>query len=347
MHQSFNELHERRLALANAVDAMMRARIDARRPGPRDQHADDELFSPLNTAIARAVDQKDHRLAMWIFQTCYEHALEYERLNNCQMHKGAPTFNIGIAHLQVFDFPAAMHFFELAQKETRLTTRESSWDIYADILFDRNFWGAVEASQADYPLKVYRELWGVDLDKDKSQANWRQISKGSKLLYIVSVARRIAYRQLEAQSRWDGSNSLALAYWNLAGDLSRLLETEVKRLASRRAPSQSLHDLVIQGFANTKRLGNLSALVKALHKKHRVKDTKKFNRAFTSLRKSILNPKLSKAERVANAVYLLYATRNQVQHHVDMTMVIYRRPEAARFLVDVLLSLCSLDSWTI
>lgn len=93
------------------------------------------------------------------------------------------------------------------------------------------------------------------------------------------------------------------------------------------------------------RVGNLSAEIANLHATRSVNSTKKFNANFQGIRDDIEDTTHPLLKRVSNALYLLYATRNQVQHHVDRRMILFRRPETAMFTVDVFLTLCRLDSW--
>src|SRR5436190_731837 len=44
---------------------------------------------------------------------------------------------------------------------------------------------------------------------------------------------------------------------------------------------------------------------------------------------------LPRPTRIINAIYLLYATRNQVQHHVDRNLRLFRSLPAARFTTEV------------
>src|SRR5262249_54107097 len=136
----------------------------------------------------------------------------------------------------------------------------------------------------------------------------------------------------------------ALAFWNLNADLSRLLETEVYRRADIPPPKPwKLYNLLTQGFAAT-RAGNVSAWVTNLYTTRKINNTKTFNKHFPAVRDDILDQALPRDERIGNSVFLLYATRNHVQHHVDERMILYRDPDAARFTADVLFTLCRLDS---
>lgn len=104
--------------------------------------------------------------------------------------------------------------------------------------------------------------------------------------------------------------------------------------------------MLTQGFKATA-IGDISDRIIKLHALHKINNTKSFNAAFSSIRATIENQTLSRLERVSNSVYLFYATRNQVQHHVDRRMILHKDVEAAAFTADVLVTLCRLDSWTI
>ena len=70
-----------------------------------------------------------------------------------------------------------------------------------------------------------------------------------------------------------------------------------------------------------------------------------FDAAFPQIRKEIESG-TTWEDRIANAVYLLRASRNQVAHSIDDSMVLFKDPMAATFTVDVLLSLCRVEGWT-
>jgi hypothetical protein len=177
------------------------------------------------------------------------------------------------------------------------------------------------------------------------RGSWRRVSANSKLLFLINIAQRIRYKQLLTQSKYPKSKSLSLSYWNLCADLSRLLETEVARRAKPAPASYKLYILLTQGFTSTTH-GDISAEIVKLYAARKVNSTASFNAHFPAIRADIENTALPLLTRISNAVYLLYATRNQVQHHVDKRMILYKDPETAVFTADVLLSLCRLDSWT-
>src|SRR5947209_4972511 len=78
----------------------------SRRPaGPRAK-TDDDVFGPLNTAMAIAVGNGDYRLAIDLFHGVMPHAQRFEDGSGSVLHKGAPTFNVGVAYLRDYDFRA-------------------------------------------------------------------------------------------------------------------------------------------------------------------------------------------------------------------------------------------------
>ena len=343
--QTFSNIHQARDALATQIIDDTTARIDARQPGPRNQGADDAIFGPANHGIILAISHRDPAMARHIFVECYDHALKHEGANNCKMHKGSITFNVGIAYLRSYDFSGALHYFELAEEETRLTTGQKSWNIFLNPqLFDPNFWDTLDAAEQSYPLTVHQELWGKPYSKDAAKKAWRMLSGYSKLLYIVSAARRIHLRQLESRSGWDQSHSLKVGYWNLIADLSRLLETEVYRRADVNPKPWQLKSLLKQGFTSTVR-GDISTLIGGFMNARDTQNTTNYNAHYTDIKKDILDANLSRLDRVTHAAHLLYATRNQVQHHVNQKLILYKSLDEAKFTSDVLLSLCRLSAW--
>lgn len=217
-------------------------------------------------------------------------------------------------------------------------------------MFDRNFWHDIDHKAHAHPLPVYRTLWGIDFDSGAAKDDSKQLSDNSTLLYLIALARRMRYHQLAKETTWDGANSLHLAQWNLAADLGRLLETEVK--TKKRCPSAAstakpltLRPLLDQCFQHTTKPVNLSKLQKGLHNRHKVSDSSDFDKAFPTIRNEI-ECGTTWDNRIANAVYLLGATRNQVAHGVDDSMVLFKDPSAAAFTVDVLLTLCHVEGWT-
>lgn len=72
-----------------------------------------------------------------------------------------------------------------------------------------------------------------------------------------------------------------------------------------------------------------------------------YNAAFPVIRGAIENTNNSLLQRIGYAVYLLYVTRKQVAHQVDISMELITQPDSTRFTTDVLLSLCRLRDWAI
>ena len=343
--QAFSDIRQLRHALASQIIETTKARIDARQAGPR-ALGDDAMLAPSNDGIILAISHRDPAMARHIFSECYAHALQYEGANNCQIHKGSILFNVGLAYLRTYDFTEAMHYFELAEEETRLTSGQKNWNIFLnEDLFDPNFWNTLDAAEEQFPLKIHQVLWGKPYSKDAAKKAWRKLSGYSKLLYIISAARRVHLLQMEAGSGWDGSHSLRLGYWNLVADLSRLLETEVKRRADIAPPKPwQLKSLLKQGFTATQR-GDISTLVDGHMNSRNVHSTNTFNNHYPAIRDDILDEAKPKLERISHAVHLLYVTRNQVQHHIDRRLILYKDLKEAKFASDVLLSLCRLSSW--
>jgi hypothetical protein len=321
----------------------IRERLTARLPGPRDHEQDDRLFGPLNMAIYRAAMSSDFGLAFYLFHESTELVREYERRTGSILHKGAPTFNVGLAYLAACDFTAAMHYFEVAQAETRASYGEANFKIYEFGLFDRIFWGTFDASVVGEPNTVYQALWGRPFDAAAAKADWQKLSDASRLHYIIGTAQRMRYRQLAELGAWDGSESLRLAYWVLAADLGRLVETEARRRST--VTSDNLMGLLCGGFKRVG-LGDLSARIQNWHANtYKVKSTATFNQHFPAIRATIEDDARSAQDRVGHAAYLAGVTRNQVAHTVDPSLVLYQDPEAARFVTDLLFAVCHLDGW--
>ena len=192
-------------------------------------------------------------------------------------------------------------------------------------------------------------------------ADWGKLSASSKLLYIITMAQRMRCLELvEKTTRdkktWDHAWSLLLAHWNLAADLARLLENEMKeQLRSRGlAPSGTLGEVINQYCGRTLHGGTHPGLPTpsawAVHYVSvtwpGVSDTTGFNVAFPGLKQAIEDKATAPEVRIANAIRLLNAARNQVAHKVDENMILFTEPTAARFTVDVLLSLCHVEGWT-
>lgn len=319
------------------------AKLAARQDGPRNPALDDGVFTPLANSTVIALSLQDYMLAVLMFADCYEAALDHERVSGQALHKGAPAFNVAVVHLRMWDFDAAMHYFELSQEETRLSYGQPNMSIYEHGLFKKDYWETMElALQADLN-GPYQELWASTFNRAAAKADWKGLTDDSKLLFIFALARRIRARQIARRSNWEHSSSISLTYWNLIADLARLLETETKVKST--APGQ-LYAMLTQGFKAVG-IGDLSALIASLHNTHKVNDTASFNAAFPTIRTEILDKVKPSQHRISHAVYLFYASRNQVAHKVDSEMVLYSDVEAAKFTADVLFSLCHLSGWAV
>ena len=336
-----NMVGSRKVILDHTVQTVTDS-INNRPPGPPLQ-SDDDLFAELTKQTVIAIGRSDYRLATDMFDPCYEAALDYERQHGCKIHKGAPCFNVGVAYLRNYDYPAAMHYFELAQAESRVIANSNAWSIYLNPLFEQNFWNTIDVSVGTYPVPIYQELWGTPFNKAAAMADWNDLSNHSKTLCILANAQRIRYRQLAARSGWDDTDSMALFYWTLAADLGRILETELKH---RTGDTRTLHPVLSSNFANSP-VGNLAVKFAQLHGTYAVNNPTTYNAAFPTIRGAIENTNNSPLERIGHAIYLLYVTRNQVAHQVDIGMELFTEPDSTRFTSDVLLSLCRLRDWAI
>ncbi len=339
----WHELIAARDAILGRTVQIVRDAIGRRPPGPRHEGNDNAIFGELTNNTVIAIGESEYRVAISMFHPCYEAALDYEAREGCQIHKGAPCFNVGVAYLRAYNFAAAMHYFELAQRESREASGDPGWDVYQNDLFERNFWNTIDASAEQYPLAIYEELWRTPFNKAAAMADWDGLTGHSKILYIMANARRVRYRQLAERSRWDGSDSLALVYWTLAADLARLLETELKR---RTGDNRTLFPVLADNFHRTP-LGDLSTDFVNLHDAYGVSDPASYNAAFPPIRTAIQDASRPRRERVSNSIYLHYATRNQVAHQVDIGMELFTAPASTRFTSDVLLSLCRLRDWAV
>lgn len=312
--------------------------------GPR-VSSDDNVFGPLTEATVIAVGKQDYRLAIELFNRVFEVVGRYEDPPDYELHKGAPTFNVGVAYLRNFDFRSAMHYFQVAEDETNLTRPGENLDIYRDDLFDRNFWATVAAAATAYPNQHYVELWGRPLNAAAGKADWSKLTSNSKLLYIITTAERIRYRQLaDLAPRCSDSESLKLAYWNLAADVARLVETEARHRSTSK-DAKTLLAMLSQGFKAV-RLGDLSKYVQNLHDhEFKVKNGPSYDAHFKTIMSIVRDASRPELERVGHAVYLLGVTRNQVAHSVDETLILYRDVSAARDVTDLLFALANLDGW--
>jgi hypothetical protein len=342
-------------ALIDQILKTVRTNLESRGKADRDQGKDDMLFSEVTSVLVEAATAGEFQLAIDVSKRCCALAQNYELSTGGQIHKGAITFNLALMYLAIDDFTAAMRYFEIAEAETRASQQQadpnkadSTFDLFRTFdLFDRNFWHDIDRKAAAHPLPVYRTLWGIDFGSGAAKDDSKKLSYNSTLLYLIALARRMRYHQLAKETTWVGANSLHLAHWNLSADLGRLLETEMKKrcppppLGARKP---TLLSLLLQCFHHTTKPVDLSKLQEDLHKVHKVSDSSTFDAAFPILRNEIECG--TRDVRIANAVYLLGATRNQVAHGVDDSIVLFKDPSAAAFTVDVLLSLCHVEGWT-
>jgi hypothetical protein len=319
------------------------ANLVARAPGPRALVPDDAVFAPLATASAIAIARQDYQFAIRLFHETFPLAVAYEQAHNCEIHKGAMTFNVALAYLRANDFPAAMHYFELAQRETQLTTNNPGWGIYQMGLFQQNYWAIIDLYHQQQPLAFYQDFWATPFNAAAAQSDWAALLDDTKLLYIVLNAERISYRRLTAQPGWPISQSFGLSNWNLIADLSRLLETE---LSNKGMNQQGLRAKVLHGV-NHSPVADFHAEVTALHAAHSVNTTADFIHHFPAYWARITNVALTREQRIAAAAVFAGVIRNQVQHSVDTSLPLFNDRAASTFTSDVLLTLCRHNAWAV
>ncbi|MEZ6034562.1 MAG: hypothetical protein R3C17_15810 [Planctomycetaceae bacterium] len=142
-------MREGRMGMRLMAEIAMKDSLARRARNGRNQADDNKVVAPMNAAINEAIAQGDFRLAAEIFRENYGHILAYEKASPpCEIHKGAITFDVARAYLQGWDFFAAMHNFELAERETWVTTADNNFNIYNFDLFEKNFWDAVQVNTA-------------------------------------------------------------------------------------------------------------------------------------------------------------------------------------------------------
>jgi hypothetical protein len=264
MPQLWQQFGQRRTALLDRVAHQVGDLLAARPAHGRDENGDDAIFAPLGVQTTLAFHRGAFALAVAMYRRCMQLADEYEAAHpGAELHRGTPAFNAGLAFLRSYDFTAALHYFELAQREMRRTTGSDGWNLFQGPVFTAQFWDTIGAAANTYLIPLYEQFWGRPFSQATSRANWQRISRHSKLSYIVASAQRVRYRLLVDQSGLASSRSLALAYWLLNADLARLLETEVHRRAKVPPPAPKPHTLfplLTQGYINTP-VGNVSASI--------------------------------------------------------------------------------------
>ena len=326
----------------------------------RDQGVDNPILAPLSTSINQAILQGDFRLAATIFRENYAHILKYEeQIPPCEVHKGALAFDVARAYLQGWDFFAAMHYFELVQYETVKTTNDSNFSIYTFDLFERNFWDAVQIDTVAHPIPIYNEFWQKPYNKQSSLDDYAEMSRDSKLAYIIASAERVRLQNISDHSAWEGSDAIRLGYWTLAADLARLLEVEAKRRYRNAAGAGAPDSITIVpclegGFTNTA-FGNISDEMQNVirpmfprqppHGQLTPTPAQLYETHFDNILARIRNNALSRKDRICTALYLLGFTRNQVAHKIDKNSKLFQQLADAKFLVDLFLTLCRTKEW--
>ena len=309
----------------------------------RNATTDDPIFSPLANATVVAIGRGEFRLAVEMFHDCFSSALRYEAASGCEVHKGAMAFNVAIAYLRANDFSAAMHHFEMAQREDHLATGDANHNVYQSDLFRRSFWDVLDLFEQQSPLAWYPVFWGTPFGSAAALHDWAALSPHSKLLYVILNAERVSLtrRRLQPLTGWPGGESVGLAYWNLVAGLARLLETELGQLGIH---GGGLRAKVLSGVNNSPVVG-FKGFVTHLHDTMPVSNPAEYNAHFPTVRAIIEDAGRSREERIATGAYLAAITRNQVQHLVDTGMILFANRDAATFTVDVLLTLCRVGAW--
>jgi hypothetical protein len=349
-----------RMAIRLMTEEAMNDALANRPRNDREQATDNHIVVPLSTAINFAIAQGDFRLAAEVFRENYQNILAYEQAAPpCEMHKGALTFDVARAYLRGWDFYAAMHYFELAQDETRKTIHDDTFSIFSFDLFENNFWEAVHVNTVKYPIPIYNEFWQTPYNKANALDDYAQMSQNSKLAYIIASAERVRLQNIAEHSGWEGSNALRLGYWTLAADLARLLEVEAKRRYKTAAGAAAPDTITIVpclegGFTNTA-FGNISDEMQNVirpmfprqppHGHSTPTPADLYEAHFDNMLARVRNGGLNRKDRICTALYLLGFTRNQVAHKIDEKTKLFKQLADAKFLVDLFLTLCRTKEW--
>lgn len=356
----WQQLRFSRHAIRVTTDSAAKIALNDRPQRGRDQGADNALLAPVSTSMYRALTIGDARLAVDVFQDAYSEILDHQQATGNEVHKGALAFDVASAYLRSWDFYAAMHYYELAEDETRETDNNPGFSIYNFDLFEKNFWDSFDYGTAAHTNDAYQTLWGVAYDKTTALADYSNLSPDSRLAYIIASSLRLRLQHLEAHSKWNGSNALRLGYWTLAADLARLLEVEANRVQATPAgggppPQLTIVPCLEQGFTNTA-YGNLSdAMRNAIRLAFPRKDppgppsgltpADYYEAAFDPLLVHIKDTSHSRDDRLSHALYLLGFTRNQVAHRIDSNTRLFQQLNDAKYLVDLFIALCRVDEW--
>jgi hypothetical protein len=172
-----------------------------RLPSPRHQANDNAIFGELAAATMVAISRQDCQFAITLFHDCYAIALQYEQENTCQVHKGAMAFNVALASLRANDFPSAVHYLELAEVETQLTTGDVDLMVYESDIFQSNFWQVVDLYQNESPPTLYADLWLVAFDSVQARADWTALQPQSKPSGRIARIRHVMPRHKAAALR--------------------------------------------------------------------------------------------------------------------------------------------------
>ncbi|MFH1300170.1 MAG: hypothetical protein ABIK07_03845 [Planctomycetota bacterium] len=363
--QSLNDVWDQLRILRHGVrvsaDSEIKMALSDRPDRGRDQDEDNKMLKPVSTAMFRALSIGDPLLAITVFKDAYEEIIDYEKTEELETHKGAITFDVASTYLRAWDFYAAMHYYELAQDETRKTDQDDTFSIFRFDLFEKNFWDSFDYGTTAHTNDAYQALWGIAYDKVEAKKDYGNLTSDSRLAYIIACSLRLRLQHLEAHSHWDGSNALRLGYWTLAADLARLLEVEANHRQAlepdgSRPSRKTLVDCLEKGFKNTA-YGNLSReMVSVIYPNFRRKHPKNgappiltpedyYEAAFNPLLLRIKDTTKNRADRLAHSLYLLGFTRNQVAHRIDSSTKLFKQLDDAKYLVDLFISLCRTDEW--
>lgn len=361
LNDVWNQLRILRHGVRVSSDSSIKIALSERPKRGRDQAKDNKMLSPLSTAMFRALSIGDPYLAITVFRDAYGEIIDYEQNEGVEAHKGAITFDVASSYLRSWDFYAAMHYYELAQDETRKTDQNNAFSVFTFDLFEKNFWDSFDYGTTAHENEAYQTLWDIAYDKDSARADYGDLTPDSRLAYIIACSLRLRLQRLEAQSHWNGSDALRLGYWTLAADLARLLEVEAnarqaKPVGGGTPPRKTIVPCLEEGFRNTA-YGNLSHEMQhvvrvAFPRKHPTDPAPPgylpedyYEAAFGPLLARIKDTNRSRADRLAHALYLLGFTRNQVAHRIDSSTQLFQQLDDAKYLVDLFVALCRVDEW--
>jgi len=338
--QAIRSIRNQRDDLLERVTGILTTRLAQRGNGPPDRYLDDKLTEVAVWTINELLDARDSELAARIFRECLQSLREFEASCGCLVHKSDLVFFGAWTCLQGEDFAAAFYYLELLEFEHQRTARQTAWHQDVGSLMHAVIWNELELFETR-KLTLFKDLWGVDFRRDEAANDWKALSDKSKTLYMVLLAQWLSYQRLKPLPDGTESKSFGLAYWRLIADLCRLLETEIR---SRGFQGKGLNDFVTRKIRGP--VQNFHNRVQSLIR-FSIKTPTQFNTHFPSLRAIIENQSRNEnwEDRIAAAAYLAGVTRNQVQHQVENSMIIFGDRNAAIFVADVLICLCRLNRW--